>query len=245
MGEKKILHKKILVVEDMEGIRMMLRRSIHKLFDEVEVVLCESAEEAMDVVEVDSFDLLILDIGLPTMNGIELAECLRKKKEYRMTPIIFISAYESKELEAYRRVHCFTFMRKPYKDEELDHAIQECMEYENKEESPIPAPEKELLVFKNNDRIFIPQKEILYVERVQRKLCIHLPKEKIHTDRYSLVTIASVLEDFFVRCHQGYIINMKQVKKIDVKAKKIYIGENGNHCIPLGRRYLGEVKSMV
>lgn len=63
----------ILVVDDEEGIRDIFVAA----FDEDYVCTCESAEEALEVLEDGLFDVMIIDINLPGMNGCELCSDIR------------------------------------------------------------------------------------------------------------------------------------------------------------------------
>jgi two-component system, OmpR family, phosphate regulon response regulator PhoB len=63
--------KKILIVEDDKTLGDVLNRELSK---EYSVILARTKKEAMNLIKIDRFDLLILDIGLPDGNGFEIAE---------------------------------------------------------------------------------------------------------------------------------------------------------------------------
>lgn len=79
---------KILLVEDDQRISNFIVKGLEE--NNFRVVLASSAEEARDIVFEDDFDLIILDIMLPGINGIELTKMIRYKKN--MTPILILSA---------------------------------------------------------------------------------------------------------------------------------------------------------
>ncbi len=58
-----------------------------------EVTIANSARAALDLAASHSFDLVISDIGMPEMNGYELAESLRKSRNYSLTPMIAVTGY--------------------------------------------------------------------------------------------------------------------------------------------------------
>ena len=70
---------KVLVVDDVQSIRMAVREHLSKEFDVVDV---PSASEALRICEEEKIDLLISDIKMPGMSGIELIRTLREKYSY-------------------------------------------------------------------------------------------------------------------------------------------------------------------
>jgi two-component system, NtrC family, nitrogen regulation response regulator NtrX len=81
--------KKILVVDDEESVRFILKQMLEKGGYAVEVK--NDGEEAMEALKKGCFDMLITDINMPKMNGIELL--YKAKEAFHELPVIFISAY--------------------------------------------------------------------------------------------------------------------------------------------------------
>lgn len=82
--------KKILLVDDEESIHLLYREELEEEGYEVHSAL--SGEEALDKLHIISPDLVILDINMPGMNGIDV---LRRMKEMHPNmPIILCSAYQ-------------------------------------------------------------------------------------------------------------------------------------------------------
>ena len=86
---------RILVVEDDE----IVRKSIQKILESenYRVVTAEDARELGQVVEEFFFDLIILDVGLPWVNGYELAEMMKEHEDLQQIPLIFISGHSDIE----------------------------------------------------------------------------------------------------------------------------------------------------
>lgn len=83
---------KILYVEDQEELRELLRKRLQK---EYSVDACEDGEEAMDYLRVYNYDIVILDIMLPKVNGIEVLHWMRANKIE--TPVLLLTAKDSIE----------------------------------------------------------------------------------------------------------------------------------------------------
>jgi DNA-binding response OmpR family regulator len=104
--------KKILIVED-DSVSAQLCKSI--LGRQFEVVLVSTANQALDVLAgKNPFDLILLDIGLPDMDGYALCQAVREKKLAEGVPIIFITGRTASEDEEQGfRVGAVDYIRKP------------------------------------------------------------------------------------------------------------------------------------
>jgi CheY-like chemotaxis protein len=81
----------VLVVDDVVDVTEML--SLFLEHAGYEVTTANSAATALRLARKSNFNLVISDIGMPEMNGYELAESLRALSDYRATPIIAITGY--------------------------------------------------------------------------------------------------------------------------------------------------------
>jgi len=122
MSEK--LLKKILVVDDEKPILMTLSHLLRT--EGVEVVICSNVEEAEAALDSSRFDLVISDIRMSGVAGIEGLELLTYIKDRYATEVIIMTGYGTPEIEeeAYRR-GAFHFFRKPIDTLELLNKVAE------------------------------------------------------------------------------------------------------------------------
>jgi CheY-like chemotaxis protein len=80
-----------LVVDDAPDVTEML--SLLLQYAGYEVVTVYSGHQALDAALRESFDVVVSDIGMPGMNGYELAESLRASERYRATPLIAVTGF--------------------------------------------------------------------------------------------------------------------------------------------------------
>lgn len=110
----KVMNMKLLIVEDELSIRELIRMNISRYG-----YLCECAkdgEEALAMIENNKYDLILLDIMLPKINGYELMEYIKSLK----TPVIFITAKSSvKERVLGLHMGADDYLVKPFAIEEL------------------------------------------------------------------------------------------------------------------------------
>jgi CheY-like chemotaxis protein len=82
---------KILVADDEEHIVMILKDSLE--FSGFQVVTAYNGEEALERVEKDAPDLIVLDIGMPKLDGWEVCRRLKSEEKTKGIPIIILTAY--------------------------------------------------------------------------------------------------------------------------------------------------------
>lgn len=86
---------KILVVDDQPINVQLLKRKLER--EGMTVATSYSGREALDLVKADKPDLILLDVMMPEMDGIEVCQRLQADKETKAIPVIFITARTSKE----------------------------------------------------------------------------------------------------------------------------------------------------
>jgi two-component system chemotaxis response regulator CheY len=84
---------RILAVDDSPSMRDMVRIALTSAgFD---VTQANDGEEALKLAKEQSFDLILSDVNMPRMNGIELIRALRAQNSYRHTPILMLTTEDS------------------------------------------------------------------------------------------------------------------------------------------------------
>ncbi|MHB0856840.1 MAG: response regulator [Anaerolineae bacterium] len=84
-------HKHILIVDDDEAVLFILRDCMARLGDGYTISTADNARDALQAIQDRHFDLLITDLKLPGMSGVELTATFRV--EHQHTPVIWITAY--------------------------------------------------------------------------------------------------------------------------------------------------------
>jgi len=102
---------KILVVDDEEEIRSLLCSFLEG--QGYQVVLASDGNEALDLVETENAQVVILDIKLPGLNGIEVCKRLKAQEKTRSIPVIIITGFGDNKLLALD-VGADDFVNKPF-----------------------------------------------------------------------------------------------------------------------------------
>lgn len=85
----------ILIVDDEDDILDLLRYNLERLG--MKTITARNGVEALDIVETSSLDLIVLDIMMPRMNGLDVCRHIRKYSRLKEVPILFLSARSEEE----------------------------------------------------------------------------------------------------------------------------------------------------
>ena len=117
---------RILVVDDEESIRMMLRAVLEE--EGYEIIEAADGPEAVKAVEQNPLDLILLDIRMTTMDGIETLTEIRKISPF--VPVLMMTAYATvKTAVEALKAGAFEYLAKPLDIEELKILVQKALEY--------------------------------------------------------------------------------------------------------------------
>ena len=110
--------KKVLIVDDEETLTWSMAKSLAKDRDKYEVIIANNGTEALNLLNRNKIDLVISDIRMPDINGLDLL--VRIKKEHPRTKVIIMTAYGSSDVqrEANRRGSIF-YVEKPFEISEI------------------------------------------------------------------------------------------------------------------------------
>ncbi len=115
---------KVLVVEDSRATRELITATVEAL-PGVEVVASPSGFEALKVLPRQRFDLIITDINMPDINGLELINFVKKNPNYRDTPL-FIVTTEGREKDRDRglALGAAEYLVKPFSPQSLEGLVR-------------------------------------------------------------------------------------------------------------------------
>lgn len=165
-------------------------------------------------------DLILLDIEMKRLNGMELAKKLRS--DGNMLPIIFITGYSEYMSDGYE-VEALHYLLKPVDKSKLFAVLDR---YINRH-----TPEKEIMLTCDEGGMHVSPDMIIFFEAVGKKSHVHL-HDKVIVCNSGISAVKNMLPEEFVSCHRSYIVNMRYVRSISRTEIMLDSGEN----IPLSRR---------
>lgn len=118
----------ILIVEDSSTMRVLLTSALEELDIAVKVTEAESGFEALRLLPRESFDLIVTDINMPDINGLELVSFVRNNEAYREIPLVIVST-EGSERDRDKGVGlgADAYLVKPFEPESLREVIRELL----------------------------------------------------------------------------------------------------------------------
>lgn len=188
----------------------------------LECVAFKSAESFLfEYEENKNFDILLLDIQMGKMNGVELAECVRAGDN--SVQIIFITGFSDYILRGYD-VGALHFLLKPVEKEKLFKVLFKAKENLKKEE-------KYILVSSDSGSVKIKLSDIFYIEAFGHESVIYLKEQNI-ASKLSVSAVEKMLGSGFVHTHRSYIVNLEKISGITASEVFLDCGKK----IPVSRR---------
>jgi DNA-binding NtrC family response regulator len=119
---------RILCVDDEPSILALV--SMHLILQGFEVKTAANGEDAIRVLEREAFDILLLDIEMPKMNGLEVLRYI-KMRHINVHPIMLTGADDLHALDECARWGAFDYLPKPYNFHELMDSIERLLVVES------------------------------------------------------------------------------------------------------------------
>lgn len=208
-----LLPAKIIMADDEPGVLLLLHTIFNELDGAIVVGTAENANDAIKLVKERSPDLAFLDIELPDMTGIELAENLRKIKPD--LAVVFITAHQEYSLDAFK-LYASDYILKPIDQDRVKttfRRIQQMLRIPEKSNPPCDPQKSIISINLGDERVFVKLIDIFYMEKYGRHTLIHCVNGEFET-RETLQELEQHLGMGFFRSHKSYIINTDQVDRI-------------------------------
>ena len=207
---------------ELQYLSSLLQNWAKKRGHRVQISVFQSGEAFLFQYEEEKdFDLLLLDIEMGKLSGVELAKRIRQGNAG--VQILFITAYPDFISEGYE-VSALHYLMKPVKEEKLFEVLDRAEDYLKKEE-------RYEIFQTDGETIRIAVSDIVSVEAFSH--CVEVVTER---ESYRIEGTISGMEKLlgagFVRCHRSYLVSLKYVRKI---TRTDVVLDTGTQ-IPLSRR---------
>ena len=197
---------KVLTVDDSKTIRMIVK----KAFKPYDCIMSEgeNGQEGLEMVKKDKPDLIVLDITMPVMNGIEMLGVLKENPETKDIPVIMLTAESGKDnVMKIVKMGVTDYIVKPFKGEQLIERAEKIVTIEKKEDKK-PVEDHSLRYFNSDGDI----------------QCLVLPPK---IDRQVAVEVDGYLQKKIKDMVQGgmdkFIVDLRKVVEINVSLIKLML----------------------
>lgn len=179
--------------------------------------------EALSFLQKNKVDVLLTDIEMPQINGLQLINSIENKPL-----VILISAYREYAIDGFDS-GVVDYLVKPVSyDRFLKSLIRVQSILNKKTASPeIKSDEIDRIFIKaNNKLVKILLEDIVYIESLKDYLRIHISDTERHVTHSTMKKIEEKLPDYFFRIQRSYIINTKKIKSIYGNTVLLSVGES-------------------
>lgn len=235
----------VLVLEDERTSLEALKKILTEYSAELCVHTASSYQEAKDRLDTDiRYGLFLLDVNLngvgrEDIGGILFAREVREQFQYTFTPIVMVTSVGAMEMQAYRELHCYQYLMKPYRREDVEEVLQKVLDKENREKPPV------LLVKKDGINYQVKVSDIRYIEAIPRGCCLHMKKENWNVP---YVTLKQMLQKvpgkMFVQCHRMFAVNRREVEYYDTVNRIVKIKDCEDR-VEIGVTYKTEIGRLI
>ncbi len=179
----------------------------------------ESGESFLFDYEDNDYDILLLDIEMAGIDGVEVAKRIREKND--LMQIIFITGYSDYIADGYD-VAALNYLMKPLKEEKLFSVLDKAKE-------KLAKNERVITLEANGQYYRIPLYKIRYVEVLANYLTIHANEEvKI---KMTLSHFEKMLDERFIRIGRSFIVNLTKISRVNKNELRLDDGT----LLPLAR----------
>lgn len=204
------LAMKCIIVDDNKMARMALKQLVSQVSNLDLIAECNDAVEALDSLNTTEVDLLLLDIEMPGMTGLDLIKKLGNSKPL----IIFTTAKKDYAVEAFE-LNVVDYLVKPIALPRFKQAVDKAQEALDSNKQEVKVEEQAFVFVKDNGilkRIAID--EILFLEAMGDYVKVHT-SQKFHVVHATLKSIEEKLPSSkFLRVHRSYIVAINKIDYI-------------------------------
>ncbi len=208
-----------------------------------EVVACDSATEALRTLHEREVDAVFLDIQMPGLTGLELAQVL---KRFRTPPsIVFVTAHEAHAVDAFD-LRAVDYVLKPVREERLSEAIRRVIE--GGDRAPAPVEEVQIPVELGGVTRFVDRRDVTHVEAQGDYARLHTAAGS-HLIRVPLTTLEDEWADAgFVRIHRSLLVALGHVTEVRMESGRctVAVGPRGVATdLVVSRRHTRELRELL
>ena len=198
---------------------------------------CDSATEALRVLQESEVDAVFLDVQMPGLDGLDLAQVLSRFKA--PPPVVFVTAHEEHAVAAFE-LHAVDYVLKPVRAERLGEAVRRVVEAGG----PQPGGDVRIPVERGGVTRFVDRSDITHVEA-------HGDYARLHTAEGSHLVrtpLSSLAEQWapagFVRIHRSVLVSLAHVQELRLDGGRCTVLVGGVE-LTVARRHTRELRDLL
>ena len=241
---------RVLIVDDEAPARERLQQILAELDGYTCAGLAANGDEALRLVASEQPDIVLLDIRMPGLSGIEVAHHLDVLE--RTPAIVFTTAYDEYAIQAFE-AHAVGYVLKPVRRDRLERALERASRLAPATLGDIGRLEgletgrEHLCARRHGELRLIPIDDIDYLEAEQKYVTVHHRGGEDLIDE-PLKSLETEFADRFVRIHRSILVAIKSVDRVERDARgrsQVILREDsqdGGKPLIISRRHVADVK---
>lgn len=235
-----ILYSIIVVVDDSKQ-REILKTMILSTHEAIKIYEADSKNTALNIIKKNFINIFLLDVNLKKSSGLDLAIDIRRIPKYEFSEIIFFADHLEYILQAFKQIHCYDYILKPYNKTEVQAILTKLISnkihnLKNEDKDSNKKLDKELVIkIRNNIYVVVKIYEILFIE-VTGRGCEINTLDRTYT--YSNISLKKLLElidcECIIQSHRSFAVNINYISKIEklgAKLGTIYFKEHSKTAL--------------
>ncbi|QEM67053.1 response regulator transcription factor [Geobacter sp. FeAm09] len=245
----------VFIIDDEAPARRELRYLLGQVGDVTVLGEASSPSQGLQGIRETRPQLVFLDIQLPGLSGIELAQVIRELPDKPL--VVFATAFEQFAVQAFN-VDAFDYILKPFTLERVAKSIHKAgraLDTQVQAHKPLQelhGPDKpdikRILVHKGGKMIPVPPESIVFIRATEGEAQVHTA-DGVFTSKSTLNTLESVLEPYsFVRVHRNSLVNLNCIIEIIPwfnGSCKLVMNDNGGSEVLVSRYNAKDLKQRL
>jgi two-component system, LytTR family, response regulator AlgR len=217
---------KILLIDDEALARMRLRALLRDCTDPASEVIGEAGDgdEALALLRDKPCDLLLLDIGLPGLDGMQLAAAMRASAN--APSVVFVTAHAEHALRAFE-LDAADYLTKPVSRERLRSALQRVAQRRRAADAPAAGATRVLVVHDRGRVLLLPLVDVLSLKAELKYVTLRTPAHSYVLDD-ALSELEQRLGDGFLRVHRNALVARSAVRTLQRRRGDGASGDEGH-----------------
>lgn len=219
---------KILICDDEPQMLSNIAKKVSECLPDSNVRVFSSGLELLHCLETESCDILLLDIDMPDITGLEIARRLAPGEKRPL--LLFVTSHDELVYDSFQ-YHPFAFIRKSYFDMEIMTALSDCLQ-------ELEHRERRFCFRMEGSRVCLFLSDIMYFEAEGNYLKI-FSKTGQYRFRSTIISVENTLTNCgFIRIHKGFLVNQAAVRIFGPEKVELFDGT----MLPIGKSYTKTAK---
>jgi two-component system, LytTR family, response regulator len=219
----------VIIIDDEKLARDLVRSYLSE-YQDIEILCeCENGFEGLKAIQELRPQLIFLDIQMPKIDGFELLDVLDERPE-----IIFTTAFDQYAIKAFE-MNAIDYLLKPFSKERLVKALEKAKQRIGTPSASWRTPSLlkhldenrqvlERVITRLGSKItVIPVEKIIYLEAADDYVTICSDQGRHLKEKTMKYFEAHLPKDQFIRIHRGYIVNINEIKSLELYSKDSYL----------------------